>query len=128
MVPLGVLADDDDDWEADETTPGQVLTVVGRWDYRITDPDALIDAGRRTYLEYWTDDIPEDAELHVERVETAAGVIMHGDGVNRLDDAPGLEQVRYTTTVLSHDGLPEDDFNDNPFAIAMSRDHNENGD
>ncbi len=122
-APLGLEAwDDDDDDESDgEVRPsGPILTVVGRWDYRVTDPEAVMEAGRRSYLAHWTDDTDEDAHVHVQEVESAAGEIMHGDAVHRLDETPGLEQVRFATTVITHDGDDDVTFDDDPFAIVTA--------
>lgn len=119
-VPLPLRDDeDDDDWddEDEEVGPGGVLTVIGRWDYRVTDPTALIAAGRRAYLQAWAGDEPEDAALRIEVVEQAAGELMHGDDVSALESAPGLESDRYSITVLTHDG--QDDFDGDPFRLAV---------
>lgn len=119
-APLGVEAWDDEDEDEDdaEDETGPVLTVVGRWDYRITDADAVMAAGRRSHLAHGTDDTDEDARLRVRDVESAAGEIMHGDAVARLDETPGLEQIRFATTVIRHDGADEETFDDDPFAIV----------
>lgn len=73
-VPLALMRHDDEEDEDGDQDDGSVLPVVGRWDYRITDPDALVDAGRRAYLNAWPDDPLEDAG-------SAVGEILHGDGL-----------------------------------------------
>lgn len=66
-VPLTLIPDDEDDedWddEHEESACGSngVISVVGRWDYRVTDPDALVESGRRAFLNAWPDDTPDDA-------------------------------------------------------------------
>src|SRR3981081_1112236 len=68
--PLGLANDDEDDDESDEDLDGEDIPetavrvhVLHRADYRITDPDAVIDAGRRAYRELWPEDTDEDAEV-----------------------------------------------------------------
>lgn len=125
VSPLGVDAWDEDEEEDDVDDEsgdagGPVLTVVGRWDYRVTDPDALLQAGRRGYLAHWSDDTDEDAAFHVQDVVSAANEIIHGDAVHRLDETPGLEQVRFATALLTHDGGDDGTFDDDPFGIARA--------
>ncbi|HMM95107.1 hypothetical protein [Phycicoccus sp.] len=127
ISPLGVDAWDDEEDEVEDEpddASGPVLTVVGRWDYRVTDPDALMESGRRGYLAHWSDDTDEDAAFRVQDVVSAASEIIHGDAVHRLDETPGLEQVRFVTTLFTHDGEDDETFDDDPFAIARAPQEN----
>lgn len=124
-APLGVEAydEDDEDWDEDDgplDAGGRMLTVVGRWDYRITDDEAVMAAGRQSYLAHWTDDTDDDAHVRVQDVRSAAGEIMHGDAVHRLDETPGLEQIRFATTVISHEGDDDETFDADPFGIVRA--------
>jgi hypothetical protein len=63
--PLGIQDfEDDEEDEGDEVAPASngVLTAVGRWDFRITDTDAVVAAGRAAYTKVWPDDTPKDAQ------------------------------------------------------------------
>ena len=120
-LPLTPAEDDDDDdddgWDDEpDAANGGVLSVVGRWDYRVIDEEALIAAGRRAYLDAWTDDTPEDAEFRVADAGSAAGEILHGDNLNALNEAPGLRQHQYAVDVLIHPG--DDDFDNDPFGLV----------
>lgn len=126
-APLGLEAwvdegDEGDDGDGEVRASGPVLTVVGRWDYRVTDAEAVMEAGKAGYLAHWVDDTAEDAEFRVQDVESAAGEIMHGDAVHRLDEIPGLEQVRFATTVITHDGDADETFDEDPFSIVYGTD------
>jgi hypothetical protein len=119
-LPLDSEAWDDDDDGSDEAPQGDgsVLTVISRWDYRITDPDALVGAGRQAYLAAWVSDTPDDAEVRVSDPVTAVSEILHLADVGTLDTTAGLKPWRATTQVLAHDGL--DDFDTQPFGIATT--------
>jgi hypothetical protein len=112
--------DEEDEDEYEEEDDGPVLSVVGRWDYRVTDPDALVDAGRRAYLNYFTEDTVEDAALRVVDVVSAAGEILHGDALSDLQAASGLEQHQFFVQVVTHEGA--DDFDNNPFGLVAPND------
>lgn len=122
--PLPLRDADGDDWDDEEAedTAGTtgVLSVVGRWDFRVTDSAALVEAGRQAYLRAWPDDTPDDATYRVEDVGQAAGELMHGDDLAALQAAPGLQPYRFAVTVVPHDG--EDDFDNNPYRLAMDED------
>lgn len=106
--------DDEDEDDGEET--GDILSVVGRWDFRVTDPDAFLAAGRRAYAKMWPDDTAEDAELRVQTPHNAVSELLHGRGLGRIEKAPGVEPVRFWTHSVLHDGSETDE--EDPFAIA----------
>jgi hypothetical protein len=119
--PLPLPADDeweDDEDSDDEDSPGggSVLSVVGRWDYRITDEDALIACARAAYLRAWPEDTGEDAEFRIRDAGSAAGELLHGDDLKALNSADGLEAHQFAVDVITHEGA--DDFDDDPFGIV----------
>lgn len=115
--PLPLAEEPDQDWEEEgEPAVGELLSVLGRWDYRVLDEDALVGAGRSSYLRSWPEDTPEDAELRVVDVESAAGELLHGDGLSALDDAPGLAPTAYVVQCVLNDGTRDDP--DDPFGLA----------
>lgn len=83
--------DDDEPDEEDDTAAAGNLTVVGRWYFRITDPEAVVAAGRDAYLSAWPDDMEDDAERRVRNVVDAAMEIEHARGVEGFALIPGLE-------------------------------------
>jgi hypothetical protein len=111
--------DEDDDLDAGEPRPGNLLSVLGRWDFRITDESAAVAAGRRAYLSAWTADTAEDAEIRVQHVGDAAAELMHAHGLEAIGAAEGLAPERDTVVFLVHDGEEDDTFEDDPFAIAQ---------
>jgi len=121
--PLPLPADDewedDEDWDKDDShSSGAVLSVVGRWDYRITDEDALITSARAAYLRTWPDDTDEDAEFRIRDAGSAAGELLHGDDLNALNSAEGLEAHQFAVDVITHEGT--DDFDVDPFGIVRT--------
>lgn len=40
--------------------------LVGRWDLRVVDEDAFIEAGRAAYLKAWLDSVQDDAVIRVQ--------------------------------------------------------------
>lgn len=117
--PLGLRPDEDEDeeWE-DQEESGSILSVVGRWDFRITDAAAVIAAGRCAYLSTWPDDTQEDAEHRVQQVSDAAMELTHGDGLNGLEEADELSLHRNVTGYFVHEGEDDEVFNADPFAIT----------
>jgi hypothetical protein len=68
----------DDDWDEDvdeglPTDEAPVASVLGRWDYVVTDAAALMDGGRSAYLRTWPKDTVDDANVRVTSVESAMG-------------------------------------------------------
>lgn len=114
-IPLAPPDGEEEDWD-DEEEPepgGSFLSVVGRWDFRVTDETALVEAGRRAYLAAWPNDTPEDAAIRAHDPQSAAGEILHGDDVRALNEATGLEPLRSTIQYWTHDG--QDDGEEVPF-------------
>ena len=120
--PLGLRPDEDDEDEDElEEQPeavGDVLTLLGRWDFRVTDEAAAVAAGRRAYLAAWTDDTEEDAESRVQHVDDAAAELMHAHGLAGLENAEGLSLERDATAFMIHEGEDDETFDDDPFAIT----------
>lgn len=119
--PLALRHDDlddeeDDDEEDDEQAEGNVLSVVGRWDYRLVDADAVLMAGRRAYADTWTDDTDEDAELAVQTVHNAVGELLHSPDLAQLEGVAGLEVSQFWVHTFVHDGSETNE--DDPFGIA----------
>lgn len=122
--PLPLPSDDgwenDDDWDDDDSpSGGSVLSVVGRWDYRITDEAALVTSARAAYLRAWPDDTDEDAEFRIRDAGSAAGELLHGDDLNALNSADGLQPHQFAVDVITHEGA--DDFDEDPFGIVRAQ-------
>ncbi|GAA1979339.1 hypothetical protein [Microbacterium pumilum] len=120
--PLGLDADrwdDDEEDEDEEEDDSDILTVVGRWDYRVVDETALISAGRAAYARAWVDDTDEDASIAVPDAASAARELAHLDGWGVLEHAEGLESLASTQTVILHedDGASWFDNDGDPYAI-----------
>jgi hypothetical protein len=121
FFPLGVQDfEDDEEDEGDEVAPASngVLTAVGRWDFRITDTDAVVEAGRAAYSKAWPDATPEDALERVQGPESAASEISHADGWSELSSTSGLFLYRDVIRFITHDGLDDDEWEENPFRIV----------
>lgn len=123
-TPVGVdqpqeEADDDEDGPARDPSleEAPVVSVLGRWDYVVTDAGALLDHGRSAYLETWPRDSDDDAAVRVVGVESAVGVLLHAAALPALDDAPGLQPLLGTVEVIRHAGEDEDDVLEDPFAL-----------
>jgi hypothetical protein len=99
----------DDDWDEDvdeglPTDEAPVVSVLGRWDYVVTDAAALMDEGRSAYLRTWPKDTVDDANVRVTSVESAMGEILHSASLRELDEAPGLRPVSSSLELVRHDG------------------------
>lgn len=77
----GLFADLDE--EADE--PGQVVSLVGRWDVEIVDAPALLAAGRAAYAELHDLSDPTLAELSVTTALQAAEALLESPGFPELE-------------------------------------------
>ena len=125
--PLG-LADDADDKddagladEDDQKDAVAPVSVLHRADYRVTDPDAVLQAGRRAYQRVWPDDTDEDAASDVDHLGRALYQLQHAGGLAALDGTPGLEPAGATTWVLeaTEQQSPDPDrWPDDPFALG----------
>jgi len=95
--PLGLDADrwedGDEDDEDEVSADADILSVFGRWDHRVTNQSAVIDAGRAAYSRVWEDDTVDDASIAVADLAGAAREIAHADGWGSLDAIVGLESV-----------------------------------
>lgn len=121
--PLGLEADDLDDDEGDEDEDAAdhgVLSVVGRWDYRVVDEAALLAAGRAAYAKTWPADTEEDASLAVVDLVSAADEIAHAHGWHALAEVDSLEPVASMTNVVLHEDEGDSwlDSDEDPFEIA----------
>jgi hypothetical protein len=113
----GENTDEDDGHEEDGDDTG-ILSVVGRWDFHITDADALIAAGRGAYRTDWPDDSGQEAGIRVGDAGQAALQLVHVGGVSRLLEAPGLEHDRDITMAIVHEGEDQEDFEEDPFGLV----------
>ena len=123
-VPTSGSLGDDDDEDTDEAPVSDpsveqapVVSVLGRWDYVVTDAAALMEHGRSAYLKAWPEDTADDADVTVRSVEGAIYEILHGAPLRNLDQAPGLEPVISTVELVRHQGMSEDEFLEDPFAV-----------
>ena len=108
----------DDEWEdEDDNSDAPVLSVLGRWDYRIVDPQVLIQEGRAAYLTAWPDDTEDDAEVRVQTTEGAVRELLHAGVLQPLEQSEGLYSLISIVEVVTHAGTPEQEFVDDPFAI-----------
>lgn len=108
----------DDEWEnEDDNSDAPVLSVLGRWDYRIVDPQALIQEGRAAYLTASPDDTEDGAEVRVQTTEGAVRELLHAGILQPLEQSEGLDPLISTVELVTHAGTPEQDFVDDPFAI-----------
>lgn len=129
--PLGLPDNDDDEDEEDdeeladdEDIPETAakLHVLHRADYRITDPDAVMQAGRRAYRELWPDDTDEDAEFDVSHLGRALYQVQHAGGVAAFDVTSGMQAAGATTWIIEATELLDeqgpDDWPADPFALG----------
>ncbi|MFC6153572.1 hypothetical protein [Nocardioides yefusunii] len=102
----GCGADDADAVEtaevSDEATEA-VVSVFQRHDYAITDPEALMAAGRAAYLKTSPEATTEQAEAEVNDVDLALLHLAHTDGWNNLWQLEGLRAVGGVTGVVEQD-------------------------
>ena len=123
-TPLGISAFEDlEENEGDEedevaAASDGVLTAVGRWDFYITDTDAVVAAGRAAYASLWPDDTLEDARERVQNPASAAGEIVHAGGWSALNSTSGLLLERDFTQFITHDRLLDDELEENPVRIV----------
>jgi hypothetical protein len=95
--------DEDEDVFADASAR---LLLVHRAEYAVTDPDAVLAAGRAAYRRVWPDDTEQDAAVDVTSVGRALYQVQHDGGLSALDRVPGLEEVESSTWHL--DAADED--------------------
>ncbi|MEU4390711.1 hypothetical protein [Kribbella sp. NPDC023855] len=119
--PLSLIdgdLDEFDDEDEDDEPAGPVLSGLLRWDFTVTDEEAVIEAGRDAYRQAWPSDTDEDATLAVPDIERAAAEIVHANDAAGLENTPGLERRAEWWTFISHNGQSDDPDDENPFAIA----------
>lgn len=115
-LPVAQLDDDeDDDFEEDdlaEPTDGEVLSVVSRWDLRLADSGALLQAGRAAHQRLRPEENDEDAVIAVPDFGQAMYSILHEIG-EPWYDLPGVEVISGIRVFLRPDEtpapLPDDD-------------------
>ena len=101
----------------DERSGGAVLSVLGRWDFHVTDLGPVLAAGRAAYRMNHPDH-PGEADAAVTGPEEAAEQLLEAYGVDAVFDTEGLRPVRIFTAALTHDEDDDDRFDEDPFAIA----------
>lgn len=96
-----------------------VVSILRRSDYLVTDPAAVIRAGREAYRGAWPDDGPEDVEARVDGLGRAVYELMHAAGTEEPTSVfartPGLVPG-WTVTVFAEAESSMDGEVDEPFA------------
>ncbi|TNM64530.1 hypothetical protein FHN55_13470 [Streptomyces sp. NP160] len=95
-----------------------VISVLGRWDYVVTDADELVAHGRDSYRAAWPEDDDEDAALRVQTVLDAVRETLHEAPLPRLDDAPGLQPSASVVQLVQHAGTSEEELTEDPFGLV----------
>lgn len=120
--PLSLMEDVEESDEEDEAEepagPEPVLSGLFRWDFTVTDEEAVVGAGRDAYRRLWPSDTDEDAVLAVPDVVRAASEIVHAGEWSGLENVPGLERRAEWWTFVTHDGQSDTSDDGDPFAIA----------
>lgn len=121
-LPPGIGSEIDDDEEDDDeddgfvpdgrTEQGAVVAVIGRWDFRILDADALVESGRTAYGRAWPDDDAGDAAVAVADATSAVRELLHLAAVEDLEDEPALDPVRGAVVVVARSTDEEGAFAD----------------
>ncbi len=98
--PLALDSDADDFEEEDdeESESGDVLSLTGRWDFRVTDEKKVLRAGRQAYRRAWPEESKKDAKHRVQDLESAAAEVMHADGLAGLERVDGMYLERWTNS------------------------------
>jgi len=114
--------DDGDDavWPVPDASleEAPVVTVLGRWDYVVTDAAALVQHGRAAHLAVHPRDDHEDAVLRVPSVTAAVDAVLRGPVLAALEDAPGLAPVASASQVLQHAGSSDTELETDPFGLT----------
>lgn len=110
----------DDDEAAEWTTAvgapeAVVVSLFGRWDWVITDADALLAASRNAYRELWTDDTAEDAELAVPDALSGLRELTHAGEWPAIPEVPGLLRGGSWMMVTDQESVDEESDEINPF-------------
>lgn len=125
-IPVAVSEVEDEQLDAlDEDIEGDapsqelgVLTVLGRYDYVITDAAALVQQGREAYLQHWDQETGEDAAERVQEPSEAVAELLHGAPLAELEGVPGLQLDAWVSQLIQHDGSTEEEIEEDPFGIA----------
>jgi hypothetical protein len=96
-----------------------MLSCLCRWDFIVTDEQAVVAAGRHAYARTWPSDTEEDAWFAVSDLGGAAMEIVHADDWAGLQRVEGLALSDSWAAYLTHDGDTETDDGD-PFSIGRS--------
>jgi len=109
-LPLALDSDDDDIEEEDheERGSGDVLSLIGRWDFRVTDEKKVLRAGRRAYRRAWPRESKKDAKHRVRDLESAAAEVMHAAGLAGLDEVEGMCLERWSNSFVVQDATATD--------------------
>jgi hypothetical protein len=98
-LALVMLDAEDEDEEFDDpgdsgpaAEAGTRLSVVSRWDVAVTDPGALLEAGRAAHLRQHPEDEAEDARLAIPDVGAALWEVLGDDG-HLWCNVPGIEPL-----------------------------------
>lgn len=99
-----VEGDDDSEDEGDSirVRDGEPISVVSRWDLRVVDATALVQAGRQAHKRLQPDENDEDAAVAVPDAGQALYALMHEAG-EPWYDMPGVEVVRGTRAYVRPD-------------------------
>ena len=102
--------EDDDEFEDDETGsamegPVSGFTVLRRYDYAVTDEQAVMEAGREACKVVWPDDSEEAAVADVDHLGRALYQIAHAHGWDSLAGVEGLRPLGGTTLLHRQDEL-----------------------
>lgn len=124
--PLGLVDDDQeeeqDSGDVDSKAAVARVSVLHRADYRVTDPEVVVAAGRSAYRKLWPDESEEDAVADVDHLGRAFYQIQHLGGVSSLSQIGGMEMAGSTTWILKADQLLDDMKSDewpaNPFELG----------
>gem|GEM_PF-3537428 len=119
----GGPADEEDDgvaWPVPDASleEAPVVTVLGRWDYVVTDAAALVQHGRAAHLAVHPRDDHEDAVLRVPSVTAAVDAVLRGPVLEALEEAPGLEPVASASQVVQHAGSSDEELETDPFGLT----------
>jgi hypothetical protein len=109
----------DDGHEVDGNGTG-VLSVLGRWDFNITDADALMAAGRQACRTERPHDADQNVDARIGDAGQAALELVYVGGMSALLEAPGLEHDRDITIAVVHEAEDQEAFEDDPFGVVGS--------
>lgn len=132
-LPWADLGDDEDDVpdvpldedESELIASQSVISLVGRADFRIVDPEAFIAAGRRAYLRLYDLDDEELAARNVTTPLEAARALLEAPGFAELEVPRASEAFGAAWTYIAHEGSDDWISDPDPFSIARSDDEDE---